>query len=174
MQRYHPLLLLLVLGCSKQVGDASTPKAELSQHEIRARPSEPLRSETHIGPTIRNVRAAFAFHGGDGDGSVAVWWVEVSVILVNHTDKPIQVESLSWVLDEVQLRKDGPLSLHIAPMASIEISSDRYLTLGELRVLRAWSKAGNTEVATVVGVGLRTADGLTVTRSESRVSFQVW
>jgi hypothetical protein len=110
-------------------------------------------------------------HGGDGDGSIAIWWVRVDATLHNAGSEPVKLGGVSWSMKEIELAKEESLDETIAPGHSISIGADKVIGLEKLQLLRQWKEEGHSETLVKMEVSLANMEALQI---ERRVQLSIW
>lgn len=103
-------------------------------------------------------------HGGDGDGSIAIWWLQLAMTVTNEGPDPVLVEQLKWTmpLGGEHLQGDGKIRPQtMDPGESATFHMSRYLPLAKLYVLREdKDDAVQRQLHTLSGEVFFAADGI--------------
>lgn len=156
--------VLAACGPSAQSGrDQAAPGTDLQDPQASPLPTPPVK--------LTSVEAHFDVHGGDGDGSIAIWWVRVDATLHNAGSEPVKLGGVSWSMKEIELAKEESLDETIAPGHSISIGSDKVIGLEKLQLLRQWKEEGHSETLVKMEVSLANMEALQI---ERRVQLSIW
>jgi hypothetical protein len=135
-------LLAVVTACHRPPAVAPTPT--------------PVVTTPAEGPVVRDPVARLDVHGGDGDGSIAMWSLVVSFHVDNPGPNPMVVHAVRWEAITLGITSERPTARVLEPGDVLVLDTDAYIALDDLDAVRAaetldmrllvrWSNGGQPE-----------------------------